>query len=427
MTPKIKGPEIKGWCPGALRPMASGDGLLLRLRISGGIIGLALAHAIADWSQRWGNGLIDLSARGNLQLRGIDAAALPDLWAAMTAFGVLDQSPATEAIRNVTISPLAGLLPTTPDLRAIARDLEEALAAEVSLHDALPGKFGFVLDDGGPLSLRDIATDIGFEAMPGLEFAISLGGAASRMFGPCTTGELVPLALRLAHQFVAAREQLGPHIKRMRDLVAHRGAAAIAQAAGLSSAALPPRHPANPPAYPPAYLGPHSLGRGAFCGFGLPFGQITSSAFAETASRAAEQGADELRLTPFRAMLVPLPTLAAARTLAGTLPDLITDATDPRLRIAVCTGAPGCPQAHTNTRADAAWLAPFLPRFPGEGIALHVSGCAKACAHPHPAPITLTGREGAYDLVRNNNPLSARGLSREAALSEILQETTVIP
>jgi precorrin-3B synthase len=28
----MSGFEIKGWCPGALRPMASGDGLVLRIR-----------------------------------------------------------------------------------------------------------------------------------------------------------------------------------------------------------------------------------------------------------------------------------------------------------------------------------------------------------------------------------------------------------
>lgn len=29
-------PIIQGWCPGALRPMASGDGLVVRIRLPGG-------------------------------------------------------------------------------------------------------------------------------------------------------------------------------------------------------------------------------------------------------------------------------------------------------------------------------------------------------------------------------------------------------
>ena len=40
--------EVKGWCPGVLRPMQSGDGLIARLRPCGGAIGLAEASALAD-------------------------------------------------------------------------------------------------------------------------------------------------------------------------------------------------------------------------------------------------------------------------------------------------------------------------------------------------------------------------------------------
>ena len=58
-------------CFGALRPMLSGDGLVVRLRLSCGEAPLALAAEIADWADRFGNGLIDLSARGNLQIRGV--------------------------------------------------------------------------------------------------------------------------------------------------------------------------------------------------------------------------------------------------------------------------------------------------------------------------------------------------------------------
>ena len=39
--------RIRGWCPGALRPMQSGDGLIVRLRLTGGILPMALAADIA--------------------------------------------------------------------------------------------------------------------------------------------------------------------------------------------------------------------------------------------------------------------------------------------------------------------------------------------------------------------------------------------
>jgi precorrin-3B synthase len=61
----------KGWCPGALAPMRSGDGLIVRLRLSCGEMSAAQTREIAGWSQQYGNGEIDLTARGHLQLRGI--------------------------------------------------------------------------------------------------------------------------------------------------------------------------------------------------------------------------------------------------------------------------------------------------------------------------------------------------------------------
>ena len=62
---------VKGWCPSALRPMLSGDGLVVRLRPRGGRLSSAQAAGIAELSARHGNGLIDLTGRANLQIRGV--------------------------------------------------------------------------------------------------------------------------------------------------------------------------------------------------------------------------------------------------------------------------------------------------------------------------------------------------------------------
>jgi precorrin-3B synthase len=68
------------------------------------------------------------------------------------------------------------------------------------------------------------------------------------------------------------------------------------------------------------------------------------------------------------------------------------------LAIDVCTGAPGCPQALSPTRGLARTLAPHLPA----GQRLHISGCAKGCAHPGPAAITLTATgPDRFDLIRD--------------------------
>jgi len=96
---------------------------------------------------------------------------------------------------------------------------------------------------------------------------------------------------------------------------------------------------------------------------------------------------------------------------------LVSRADDPRLRIAACTGAPACPEAKAETRRLAAALAPHIPK----DVRLHVSGCAKGCAHPACTDITLVGTAHGLDLVRRGTARDAplrRGLTRETILGD---------
>ncbi len=62
-------------------------------------------------------------------------------------------------------------------------------------------------------------------------------------------------------------------------------------------------------------------------------------------------------------------------------------------------------------RRHADLLARALTDVP-HGTAIHVSGCAKGCAHPGSAPWTLVGRDGRYDLVRHGKAGDTPGRPR---------------
>ena len=251
---------VRGWCPGALRPMESGDGLIVRLRISLGVVGIALAEEIARWSRRWGNGQIDLTNRGNLQLRGLSVRHLPELHDALAECGLLESSEASEAVCNVIASPLAGLDPAAVlDVRPIASALEKRLAGNASLH-GLPGKFGFAIDDGGSLNLDDVAADIRFVARStpdGPVFEIHLAGAPRDRFGPCRPDALVDVAEVLSRVFLRLRTGRHTGIRRMRGLVAACGSQAIGREAGLALVGSP--HTARV-VHPPRFPGCASIG-----------------------------------------------------------------------------------------------------------------------------------------------------------------------
>jgi precorrin-3B synthase len=158
-------------------------------------------------------------------------------------------------------------------------------------------------------------------------------------------------------------------------------------------------------------------------GVGLPFGRISAEDLAELADRARAHGAHELRLTPWRALLIPLASTQAADSFLAALrriDSFIFDDADPRRYIAACVGAPACARATTDVRSDATRLASLVATAVDRRIALHVSGCPKGCAHRGAAPVTLIGRDGLYDLVRDGTPAdmpARRGLTLDQAVA----------
>lgn len=353
-------PKVYGWCPGALRPMMSGDGLVVRIRAPLGRLSPPQAREVAKLSQSCGNGLIDLSARGNLQLRGIREDRYETLIAALGELGLVDADPDAEARRNILLTPFWA---EDDDTHAVATDLNRSLTLVSDL--ILPGKFGFAVDCGPAPLLCGSAADIRIEQ--GKEGLILRADGAETGLS-ITRNSAAEEAIALARWFLdqgGAPEGRG----RMQTLIARRGPPVSHVATRAISAEQPS-------------LGPCATGQL----IALEFGQIPSDSFAALAGYGA------LRLTPWRMLLVEgAPDIAPH-------PRLILDATDPRLQVVACTGAPGCLQAHAATRDLARHLAPHVPT----GAQLHVSGCSKGCAQPTPADLVLTasGPE-TFDLIHH--------------------------
>lgn len=401
-----------GWCPGALRPMRVGDGLLVRVKPRGQRLSFAQARVVADLAQRYGNGALTLTARGNLQLRGIDPDGLPAVTDGLAAAALLDATPEGEAVRNVVSNPLAG---HDPDARhglglVVAR-LEERLSSDRDFHK-LPGKFSWSVDEGGLLPLEASLSDIHFSATRTAasdgRLLVGLNGAPTD--AALVEGDPMAAAARLVAAFstLCAAHSLVPH--RMRDLVAACGAPAVFAAAGLAQGDPPPPRPRPNP------IGVHRHGALSFVGAAPAFGLLDAAAFLAFVQAAEQAGAADLRLTPWRSLLAPRLSERQAEHLAAAFrtSGLILNPADPRLTVAACIGEPGCHRATTPVPADALRVAALRL-----GVAVHVSGCAKGCARREPAPVTLVGRDGRYDLVLGGtaaDPAVRAGLTLNALL-----------
>ena len=375
--------RIQGWCPGALRPMPSGDGLVLRIRPPLGRLTQAQGHGIAELAACYAQPLLDLTSRANLQLRGIATADYPALLAGLQALDVIDTDVQAESRRNILVSPLWQAADGTPSLaQALSKALNQPNAP------TLPAKFGFALDCGPTPVLRGCSADIRLERhAPG--FLVYANGSTRGVVA--SAERAIARVMELAHWFVTAGGAPFGH-GRMAALVAQTPVPAHLADIPVTT---------NKAACPPCGLVPQG------CVVGFEFGEMP------VGTLRALSALGPLRLTPWRSLLVE------GAQIVPPLSELITHADDVRLRVSACTGAPGCNQAAAPTRELAHALAPLIPL----GHMLHVSGCSKGCAHPG-AALTLVATPTGFDLIQHGtaaSPPDARHLSPAAIVAHLKQ------
>ncbi len=344
-------PAAKGWCPGALTPMWSGDGLIVRIRPHAGQLSAQQATGLCAATRAHGSGLLDLTSRANLQIRGVQDAGLEPLQADLLALGLLDPDPETERRRNILTAPRRS------DAYGVA-DLARAVQARLADLPDLPAKFGYAIDCGPARQLAGASADIRIERSGAGLIVRADGAPKGRPVAPADAADTV---LELARWFAVNRGSA----RRMRD------AAARLPAEWQSAAPLPEAAPLRP--------GRCSTGTV----LGAPFGSIDAVALA---TLIGQSGTTALTLTPWRLFVLEG---------AGDLPGhpFIDRPDDPMLRTDACPGAPFCDTASVETRVLAEQIA---HRY---ALPLHVSGCAKGCACPRPVARTLVGNAGRFDLV----------------------------
>lgn len=364
--------------------MPSGDGLLARVHIAGGRMSPSQLADLAALAGRYGNGMVEVTARGNLQVRGLRPDTAPAFAKAVTALLPVETGLV------IDLSPLAGDDPTeTADPRPLRDAIRQGAQ---TLEDRLGPKVSVVIDGGGQISLAGLKADIRLVARGGGYWSISLGGGK-----PQVMAETGAVAATLA--VLGALAAMGPEARAV-DLFPVR----------TDASNSPPPHP-NPPRKgegvasqldppPPPLRGRLAGGGNALqlrhgytTPLALPFGQMDGQNLAALARAAEAAGANAIRLAPGHRLLIddaPDALLTQAATFG-----FITDPADPRLRVSACIGSDGCASGHIAARRLGAQLASAIPA----GQRLHVSGCSKGCAHPRRADLTLVGRADGIGLV----------------------------
>jgi len=321
-------------CPGVLRLHPAGDGALARVRLPGGRLtarGLAAVRAAAAL----GNGVVELTSRANLQVRGLAPGSGPRVADLLWRGGLLP-SPEHDRVRNIMADPLADPVSVDP----VIDQLDRLLCADSGL-TALSGRFLFAVGPtAGPVP--DVAL---------VDGRLALAGRMTDLRGGA------PAALDAARAFLARARgawtigDLAAEVAA--DLGCHLQGEALSRARALHLGAEGDALTVLPP-----------LGR-------LEGPQLEALAALDV---------DVLRLSSRRTVTVRGlgPDGRAMLEHAG----FVSDETSGWWGVTACAGTGACARAELDVRAAA--RAAARTRRPG-APAEHWSACARGCGRPKDA------------------------------------------
>jgi precorrin-3B synthase len=399
-------------CPTAIALHPAADGLIARVRLPGGRLTVAQARRLAAWAEPQvevegaaarvstsavspaAADRIELTVRGNFQIRGLAAADAGPLAAALHGAGLLPSEPHDQA-RTIVASPLAGRLRGTQHgIDDVVRAIDTALCAEPDL-TKLSGRFLIAVDDGiGSVDTARADLALAF-APPAATVSAAVGGdRATVLVGGVAAGDVrrdaAPAAVvHAAGAFVRAAAEAavaGDGAWRVSELAdGGAGIRAALLADGVVVAAAAGRRSFARVALPPLGIGQQVDGR-AFVRASSVLGRLTAAQL-RTAADAAEVGGSDLRIAVDRSLTIPdlAPKHAAAALAALAAAGLAVDDADPALGLTACAGL-GCATSRGDVRAAAALR--LRTRRPGAARE-HLVGCERRCGAPASGATTL--------------------------------------
>ncbi|WP_282507505.1 precorrin-3B synthase [Burkholderia cepacia] len=425
-------------CPGLVRVVAAADGGLCRIKLPGGRLDARQARAIAAAARAYGSGAIDATNRANLQLRGIRDGAADALTRALLDAGLGPRAEAaagsandtaalaaSDDVRNIMLSPLAGHDPAALiDSHAIAIPLLDMLASEPRRGELSP-KFSIQLDGGESVAALDHPHDIWLAAWRradgAVRIAAGLAGCPPVADGdrPASVDVSPDQAVALVRALLLAFLDLAPaDVTRMRALLATYGERALLERAQhyltfpltADPALASWRRTSTDWALRFGMRPSLDTARGSV-GAQCVLGRLDATQLERLAALAEADGDGTLSMTPWQGVFLHgVPNERAPATLDALASlGLVCRPSDPLATLVACTGSAGCAKARADTKHDALALAARI----GHPVDVHLTGCERHCALPHPATHTLVAVAPAhYDLYRRD---AAEGLGAPLA------------
>ena len=374
-------PEAKGWCPSALMPMMSGDGLLVRIKPAFSRLTSHQAQMIALLSKRHGNGFMDITNRANLQIRGLRQSDYPLMLKDLQDSGIAETHEARDGL-NLILAPFT-------ESQSVGWRCAEALYNAASAFPALPSKFGFAIDCGATRYLQHASCDIRVEIDETGQLLIRLDGCEQ---GYVTSEETFQSDILQALYWFVSSQNKKRSYNRMHQLIAD------IDVTDIFTTTTPCKNTKS--LYPGCEEDWHVIA--------LPFGQITADQLLEIADQT-----QEIIFSINRCLVIDKTAVLGHQ--------FITSKDDLRYLVTACAGMPACTNASISTKQLASKICESQAILADKSY--HISGCSKGCAMPSNSDICIIGERGSYNMLENGcawDKPSYTSLSESALMDALL-------
>ena len=399
---------------------------MVRVRIGAALATRRQLERIAELSGEYGNGILHVTTRQDIQIHEVDIEKTPDVLEGLLAAGLSSRGGGGDTVRNVTACPRAGVCPeelfdVAPHAIAAA---EYLLADEASFN--LPRKFKVVFS-GCPAdcALASIA-DLGFFAhrKDGVDgFAVYCGGGLGskpsigvRIEEFVEAGDIFKVAQAAKRLFDKHGDREHRNKARLRHVLARVGAEEFirlyrAERDEVESSGVPCEAPeirdiesryASTPAPERDIAGLANVfadktpGR-ATLRLRLANGEISSDDLVEVARIADEYGQRLVRTTQQQDLLIAGVAHEDIEKAIEALKGLSIDVSGRGApKVVACTGASTCRLGlcHSRGLADA-----ITSKLAGRHLSaralstvIRISGCPNSCGHHSISELGLQGR-----------------------------------
>ena len=389
---------------------------MIRVRMPGGKTGSYQLRALAEIASTYGNGVLDLTTRQQLQLRQIRIDHVPAIFNKMEEVGLTSLQTGMDNVRNIMTCPVAGL---SPDEVLDATPLVSALTEELvgnRAYSNLPRKFNMAVtgcpDNCLHTETQDLALVPAYQECDGVRvwgFNVlaggKLGSGGYRIAGPLDVFVTAPEVTNVCRAIIEVYRDYGPRDARntarlaflLDDWGEAQFRAEVEARVGrpLSRSGVSARKSTakdHVGIYRQKQLGMN------YVGLKVPVGRITADDLAAIAALAERYGTGEVRLSPAQTMIIAnvgdrrIGDLAEERLLKRFAynPSPLMNG------VVSCVGNDYCNLAVIETKTRAMQTIKALDAKLGsrlKPLTMHWSGCPAGCGNHLVADIGLLGKK----------------------------------